>query len=107
MKQLAEKIRQTASGYIDRPVVDLTGLTGAYDFTLTWSPVAVIRGGGRPGAAAREGGGDSPVPTGSDPTGGLTVFQAIERQLGLKLALQKHPMPVVVVDHIERLPAEN
>lgn len=110
MKQLAEKIGgQVAGGYVDRPVVDLTGLTGAYDFTLTWAPVALTRGGGggRVGSSAREGGSPGGDPTSSDPTGGLTVFQAIERQLGLKLAPQKHPLPVVVVDHIERLPTEN
>src|SRR5262249_25936158 len=87
MKQLAAKIRPTAGGYLDHPVVDRTGLTGSYDFTVTWAPAAVTRGGG-PRGAAREGGGGEAVSTGSDPTGGLTVFQAVERQLGLKLAPQ-------------------
>ena len=31
----------------------------------------------------------------------------VERQLGLKLTAQKHPMPVVVIDHINRTPTEN
>jgi uncharacterized protein (TIGR03435 family) len=40
------------------------------------------------------------------PTGGLTVFEAIDRQLGLKVELQKRPMPVVVIDHATPLVAE-
>src|SRR5262249_100888 len=109
MGQFAERIHQSAGGYLDHPVVDLTGLKAAYDFTVTWSPVDGTRAGGgpRPGSVGREGGGAAGDPTSSDPTGGLTIFQATERQLGLKLAPQKHPMPVVVVDHVERLPTEN
>jgi uncharacterized protein (TIGR03435 family) len=37
---------------------------------------------------------------------GYTLYEAVEKQMGLKLATQKHPMPVVVIDHIER-PAGN
>jgi uncharacterized protein (TIGR03435 family) len=38
---------------------------------------------------------------------GFTLFEAVDRQLGLKLRLQKHPMPVLIVDHIDRQPTEN
>jgi uncharacterized protein (TIGR03435 family) len=37
----------------------------------------------------------------------LTLYEAVSRQLGLKLATQKHPMQVVVIDHLERTPTEN
>jgi uncharacterized protein (TIGR03435 family) len=98
MAQLAEKVRSAATGYITHPVVDLTGLNGAYDFAITWTPSQLIAGAGRGGA-------DPTVA--STPSGGLTFFEAIDKQLGLKLDSQKHPMPVVVIDHLERLPAEN
>jgi len=42
-----------------------------------------------------------------DPTGGLSFFDAIEKQLGLKLEKQKRPMPIIVIDHIEQTPIEN
>jgi uncharacterized protein (TIGR03435 family) len=48
-----------------------------------------------------------PVPIASDRGSGLTVFEAVDRQLGLKLAATKHPMQVVVIDHINRTPTEN
>jgi uncharacterized protein (TIGR03435 family) len=35
------------------------------------------------------------------------VFDALEKQLGLKLEERKLPMPVIVIDHIERAPTEN
>jgi uncharacterized protein (TIGR03435 family) len=38
---------------------------------------------------------------------GLTVFEAIDRQLGLKVETQKKPMPVVVIDHVNQVPTEN
>ena len=34
-------------------------------------------------------------------------FEAIERQLGLKLEMQKRPMPVTVIDHLEEKPTDN
>jgi uncharacterized protein (TIGR03435 family) len=108
MAQFAEKLRGAAQGYIDHPVVDLTGLTGSYDFSARWAPRG--RTLGRVGAAPA-GSGDSvaagPASSSPDPTAELTVFEAIERQLGLKLAVRKHPMPVVVIDHVERKPTEN
>ena len=98
MAQLAEKVRSAAPGYIIHPVVDLTGLKGAFDFTITWTPSQLL-------AAAAGRGADPAVA--STPTGGLTFFEAIDRQLGLKLESQKHPQPVMVIDHLERLPADN
>ncbi|MGD0871268.1 MAG: TIGR03435 family protein [Bryobacteraceae bacterium] len=98
MAQLAEKVRSAAPGYITRPVVDLTGLKGAFDFAITWAPSQLI--------AAGAGRGADPA-VASTPTGGLTFFEAIDKQLGLKLESQKYPQPVMVIDHLERLPADN
>jgi uncharacterized protein (TIGR03435 family) len=41
------------------------------------------------------------------PSGDLTVFEAIDKQLGLKIEERKQPMPVIVIDHVERTPVEN
>src|SRR5437016_4486095 len=54
MPDLAERLPRMAPADIDRPVVDLTELSGTYDFTLNWS--------GR---------------TEADATGSLTIFSAI------------------------------
>src|ERR1039457_126821 len=99
MAQLAEKVRGVAPGYITRPMVDLTALKGAFDFAITWTPSQLM------GGAAGRGGADPAMA--STPTGGLTFFEAIDKQLGLKLESQKYPQPVMVIDHLERLPAEN
>jgi uncharacterized protein (TIGR03435 family) len=48
----------------------------------------------------------APVPEASDPSGGYTIFEAVEKQLGLKLEAQKRSMPVVVIDHIEQRPVD-
>ena len=47
------------------------------------------------------------TPPGADPNGALTLAQAIDRELGLKLELRKHPMPVLVIDHVEEKPSGN
>jgi uncharacterized protein (TIGR03435 family) len=39
--------------------------------------------------------------------GGITLFEAINRQLGLKVELQKKPMPVLVIDRVNQVPTEN
>jgi len=70
-----------ASGrYRARNVIDQTGLNGAYDFTLSWTRSDLMRA-----AQNRRHEDDS----GGDPTGAITVFDAIEHQLGLKFQLGK------------------
>ena len=102
MEQFVTRVRQVAGGYLGaHPVVDLTGLKGSYDFALTWAPIGRFNSG--------RGGGDAPsaAAAATDPNGDLTVFEAVDKHLGLKLAEQKHPMSVVVIDHVDRTPAEN
>ena len=75
------------SGRLDRPVVDKTETSGAFDVKLEWS---------------RD---DSPS---ADPDAGPSIFTALQEQLGLRLvAGQKAPVEVVVVDHVEKAPTEN
>ena len=47
------------------------------------------------------------MPLASDPGGGYSLFEAIEKQLGLKLEMQKRPMQVVVFDRLERKPSDD
>jgi uncharacterized protein (TIGR03435 family) len=92
MAQLSERLPDVAQAYFTLPMVDMTGLKGAYDFTLTWTPR------NRPRRIVLADGANQA----STPTGGLTVFEAIDKQLGLKIEERKHPMPVIVIDHAER-----
>ena len=105
MAQFAEKLRQVASGYINHPVVDLTGLKGAYDFALSYNGAGRVRAlTGKPAEGGQPAGA---VPAAAEPALAITVFEAVDKQLGLKLAEQKHPMPVIVIDHVDRTPTEN
>ena len=106
MAQLAAKLRDIAAGYLNHPVVDLTGLKGSYDFVLAWAPVGRTMAVARPSESPESAPG-SAVPVASDRPRELTLFEAVDRQLGLKLATQKHPMQVVVIDHMVRTPAAN
>ncbi len=105
MGQFAEDLQRMANGYIRVPVEDATGLDGAYDFTLTFTPIGLLNG-GRGGR-----GGDPPaagaVPDAADPSGGLSLFDAVKQQLGLKLEARKRPMPVLVIDHVDEKPSDN
>ena len=109
MAQFAAKLKDIAPGYIHSPVLDGTGLEGAYDFTLSFSPAgagrAIPGGGDRAGVAGPASPGDSP--NASEPTGAVSLLEAIEKQLGLKLEEQKRPVAVLVIDKAERTPTEN
>jgi uncharacterized protein (TIGR03435 family) len=91
MSDFAAKLQSLAPRYIDHPVVDLTGLKGSYDFTLSWTVAPVIAADGSEASDRVQ----------------VTIFEAIDKQLGLKLSPQKHPMPVLVIDHVDRAPTEN
>ena len=42
-----------------------------------------------------------------DPSGAISLYEALSKQLGLKLEMQKRPLPVLVIDHAEEKPTEN
>ena len=58
-------------------------------------------------AAAVGDAGSAGLPAAPEPNSGYTIFEALEKQLGLKLEKQKRNMPVIVIDHIEQKPTEN
>jgi uncharacterized protein (TIGR03435 family) len=105
MAQLAEQLQPMGGIYIPHPVIDSTGLEGAWDFVLSWSPPHLIAGCG--GCSREAGLAAVAAAAGEGPNGGLTIVEALDKQLGLKLKLQKHPMPVLVIDHVEQTPTEN
>jgi uncharacterized protein (TIGR03435 family) len=72
--------------------VDKTGLTGRYDFDLEWTPDETQFDGRMP-------------PIKAENSGKPDLFAAVQ-QLGLRLESAKGPVPVIVIDHVER-PSEN
>jgi uncharacterized protein (TIGR03435 family) len=110
MAEFAALLPGIASGYLRTQVQDATGLEGAWDFTLSFSGAGIVNGaggrGGDPGAMAGGPPGSAPAAA-ADPSGGLSLFDAVSKQLGLKLEMQKRPMPVLVIDHVEQKPADN
>ena len=117
MGQIGDELQRVAAGYIYSPVLDGTGIKGSWDFTLSFSSADQTKaraagGGSAAGGAggaggAAGGGGSSSDGSASDPSGALTLFEAVNRQLGLKLEKQRRPAPVLVIDHIEEKPTEN
>jgi len=79
---------------VGRPVVDRTGLAAAYDVRMEWTPDQ---------APVAPGGDDKAGP--AEP--GLTLFAALQDQLGLRLQTEKVPIDTVIVDHVEKAPTEN
>jgi len=94
-RTLAELARGTLSDLIGRPVIDKTGLTGMYDFTLKYSPelgrVAGPLGFLSPGVP--------PAPIDPDAP---SLFTALQEQFGLKLENARGPVEVVVIDRFEK-----
>jgi uncharacterized protein (TIGR03435 family) len=91
-----ESLVRQLSLEVHRMVVDKTGLTGSYDFTMKFTPERF----GTPMASSDETGNASVAPV-SGP-GGPSIFTAVQEQLGLKLQSGKGPVEVIVIDHMER-----
>jgi uncharacterized protein (TIGR03435 family) len=72
---------------LDRPVVDRTGLTGRFDFDLEYTAT-------------------SDLANLADAADRVSIFTAIQEQLGLRLQAEDVPLEVLVIDAIER-PTEN
>jgi uncharacterized protein (TIGR03435 family) len=67
--------------FVDRPVLDKTGLIGNYDIKLAATPEFRLRNGGE--------------------LGDIDIFHAVQSQLGLKLESRKANVEVLIVDHID------
>jgi uncharacterized protein (TIGR03435 family) len=85
-KATMQRFAEFLSEEVGRPVIDRTGLTGPYDFTIDWAVDNAIAN-------------DSPA--------GPSIFTALQEQLGLKLDSTKGPVEIIVVDHADRTPSEN
>lgn len=85
-----------SEGQTGRPVVDMTGLKDKYDFHLEWTPDASL----------------NPLPAGSGTSqqpadaGGISIFTALQQQLGLKLEARTDAADRLVVVRAE-LPSAN
>jgi bla regulator protein blaR1 len=93
LTQLVNLLQQ----FVGRPIIDKTGDTALYDFTLRWSSDGGQADPFAPGAPAI-----APPADASDPT----LFGALQDQLGLRLNSEKGPVEIIVIDSIER-PTEN
>src|SRR5580658_8321466 len=84
------------SGVMDKPVVDHTGLTDKYDFTLKWTPddsqFAQFRGVTGPVTP----------PAGDNPNAPPSLYTAMPEQTGLKIEAGKAMDDVIVIDHVEK-----
>ncbi len=98
MGEFAENLEQ-ATGFFDHPIVDGTGLKGGWDFLIGWSRPEAARG---PRQAPNQATGTDAA----DPSGTLSSYDALQRELGIKLVKQKRSVPVIVVDHADEKPLE-
>ena len=99
---------ELVSRFSDRPIVDMTGIQGQYDFDLVFSPENLRGGGGGGGGRAMAGpggGGAPPSSEGASDAAG-SIYDSVQRY-GLKLDSRKTAMEMLVVDHMEPKPTEN
>jgi uncharacterized protein (TIGR03435 family) len=95
-------VADALSRFTERPILDMTSISGQYEFDLVFTPEKMPMapkgmGGPPPGAAGADGGPSEPGPS---------IFEAVQAY-GLKLEPRKAPMDLIVVDHIEKTPTEN
>ena len=94
MRGTLAQFAETLAASLDRPIIDGTDLTATFDLHLEFAVDQVTT----PAFAA--------LASTGDPTGGVSIFTAIQEQLGLKLEPTKGPGDFIVIDHVER-PSEN
>jgi uncharacterized protein (TIGR03435 family) len=113
------RFAENISRFLDRPVVDQTGIEGNYDFGIDISPeemggmMAQMKGAMMMAGGPAGGGGPMPGGPGrggpeamlSAPEGG-SIFQSIQ-SYGLKLEPKKAPMDMIAIDSAEKTPTEN
>src|SRR5262252_4727343 len=90
MAHFAVILQPKAAGFVRAPIKEATGLDRYYDFSVNFSGINLLPG------APFDPNAQSATP---DPNGSLSLPEAVQKQLGLKLTMEKLPLPVLVVDH--------
>jgi uncharacterized protein (TIGR03435 family) len=98
MSKLADFL-SAPSPMLDRPVVDVTGMTGNYEVSLD-IPFAILR------RRAQAGGFVSPTATAPSGPSEETLFGSLQK-MGLNLEKRRLPIDTIIVDHLERAPTGN
>jgi uncharacterized protein (TIGR03435 family) len=109
-KQSIAGLINVLASELNSPILDKTGLTGAFDYSLEFMP----EGGGAlpglpppppppPGVAGPQAPGTTPADNIEAPT----LLAAVQDQLGLKLEKKRGPLDILVIDHAEKVPTEN
>jgi uncharacterized protein (TIGR03435 family) len=86
MDAFAVRVRDMANGYLTNPVVNQTGLEGTWDFDLKWTAKGLFSAAG---------------------AAGISMFDAVDKQLGLKLEASKSELPVIAVVTVNQKPTDN
>jgi uncharacterized protein (TIGR03435 family) len=106
MGEFVAQLQRTGGAYFQVPVLDETGIDGRWNFTLSFSPPglaqALATARATAGIAQPGGGG-----TASDPTGEMTIEQAVDRYMGLKLRSRQRTGRVLVVEYVPDPPTRN
>jgi uncharacterized protein (TIGR03435 family) len=82
-----ERFAEVLSGNLDRPVKDMTQLEGEYSFRLEWTPDRDMRD--------------------DEPSSRVSIFTAIQEQLGLKLEAGNEAIELLVIEKAEKAPTSN
>jgi bla regulator protein blaR1 len=79
-----EQLTGTLSRQLNRPMIDQTGLSGTFEYTMNWGQIDIARHADPDGFAVAD------------------LSTAIQEQLGLKLESAKEQIPILIIDHVER-----
>jgi len=106
MAQYADMMQAFTGSDIKYRVFDKTGLAGSWDFTLYYTSAAKLKASSTAAANAKPA--ESGVTDAStDPFGGITLQEAVRKELGIQLVKQPETYPALVLDHIEQTPTDN
>ncbi len=103
MTQFADRLQAVGGSDIKNRVADKTALNGSYNFTVFYTTARTLRAQTSVAAAEAKQAGDAPP----EPVAGLSLEDAIRRELGLRLERQSLTVPALVLDHFDQTPTEN
>jgi len=101
------KFLDVLANQLDRPVRDMTGLSGTYDIILDFAVEPAVLQAKMAGMGMGPPPGMAPPESAPQDPGAGTIFSALTEQLGLRLEARKGPVDLLVIDSVQKVPTEN